>query len=342
MSTVHDAISAVIGGRALTDAQAEKVFAVIMDGGVPEVLVGGFLVALKIKGAEAAELTGAVRAMLSRARPLNLRDGEVLDTCGTGGDGASTFNISTGAALIAAAAGVPVAKHGNRAISGTVGAADLLEAMGVKIDLDPAGLKRCLDSAGCCFIFAQAYHPAFRGLAQLRRDLGIRTIFNLIGALGSPARPHYHLFGVADPALIGPMARTLAALGTRRAMVVHGHGGVDEISLSGPTRVAEVREGYAIREYEVMPEQFGVARAPQDSLVARDLDEAVRMMRAALAAGKGPMQDVLALNAGAAIYLYGAADSLGEGVALAYEVIAAGRGLETIEKMKLASQGVQS
>jgi anthranilate phosphoribosyltransferase len=338
MSLAHEALVAVLEGRALTDDQAERVFGEIMDSGVPDAVVGGFLVALKIKGAEAAEMTGAVRAMLARARKLNLRDGEVLDTCGTGGDGTSTFNISTGAGLIAAAAGVPVAKHGNRAISGTVGAADLLEAMGVRIDLDPEGLARCLDAAGCCFIFAQAYHPALRALAPLRRELRVRTIFNLIGALGSPARPHYHLFGVADPRLIVPMARTLVALGTRRAMVVHGHGGLDEISMSGPTYVAEVREDHSISEYQITPEQFGIARSGGQELVVSDLNGAVHTLGSALAGGRGATQDVLALNAGAAIYLYGAAKSIDEGIARAYEVIASSGALEVVEKMRIAGQ----
>ena len=186
MSGLHEALQALIDGRSLTDAEAELAIGEIMDGGASDAVVGAFLVALKIKGAEADELAGAVRAMLARARPLNLRDGEVLDTCGTGGDGASTFNISTGAALIAAAAGVPVAKHGNRAISGTVGTADVLEALGVKIDCDPDGLKRCLDAAGCCHIFAQVYHPAFKKIAPLRRELRIRTIFNLMGVARQP------------------------------------------------------------------------------------------------------------------------------------------------------------
>ena len=231
MSELHDALQALIDGRSLTDAEAELAIGEIMDGGAHDAVVGAFLVALKIKGAEADELAGAVRAMLERARPLNLRAGDVLDTCGTGGDGASTFNISTGAALIAAAAGVPVAKHGNRAISGTVGTADVLEAMGVKIDCDPDGLKRCLEAAGCCHIFAPAYHPAFKQLAPLRRALGIRTIFNLMGAIGNPARPHFHLLGVAEDNLIRPMAHALKALGTRRAMVVHGGDGIDEIAI---------------------------------------------------------------------------------------------------------------
>ena len=338
MSGLHDALQALIDGRSLTDAEAELAIGEIMDGGAHDAVVGAFLVALKIKGAEADELAGAVRAMLERARPLNLRDGEVLDTCGTGGDGASTFNISTGAALIAAAAGVPVAKHGNRAISGTVGTADVLEAMGVKIDCDPEGLKRCLDAAGCCHIFAQAYHPAFKKIAPLRRELRIRTIFNLMGAIGNPARPHFHLLGVAEENLIRPMAHALKALGTRRAMVVHGGDGIDEIAISGPTRVAELRDG-EMTEYEITPESLGVARGDHRALVIRNLDDAVRVLRGALDGGAGPAQDVLALNGGAAIYVGGKAASLKEGVDAAREIIASSRALEVLDKLRRASNG---
>jgi anthranilate phosphoribosyltransferase len=280
-----------------------------------------------------------VRAMLKRARPLNLREREVLDTCGTGGDGASTFNISTGAALIAAAAGVPVAKHGNRAISGTVGTADVLEAIGVKIDCDPDGLKRCLDAAGCCHIFAQAYHPAFKKIAPLRRELRIRTIFNLMGSLGNPARPRLHLLGAADENLIRPMANALKALGTRRAMVVHGGDGIDEIAISGPTRIAELRDG-DLTEYEVSPQTFGISRGDHRALVVRNLDDAVRVLRGALDGGSGPAQDVLALNGGAAIYVGGKAASLKEGVDAAREIIASSRALEVLDKMRRASNGM--
>ena len=338
MSALHDALQALIDGRSLSDAESESAIGEIMDGGAPEAVVGAFLVALKIKGAEADELAGAVRAMLERARPLNLRDGEVLDTCGTGGDGASTFNISTGAALIAAAAGVPVAKHGNRAISGTVGTADVLEAMGVKIDCGPDGLKRCLDAAGCCHIFAQAYHPAFRKIAPLRRELRIRTIFNLMGAIGSPARPHFHLLGVAEENLIQPMARALKALGTRRAMVVHGGDGIDEIAINGPTRVAELRNG-ELTEYVITPESFGVSRGDHRALVIKNLDDAVRVLRGALDGGAGAAQDVLALNGGAAIYLGGRAASLKDGVEAAREIIASSRALQVLDKLRRASNG---
>ncbi len=340
MSELHDALNALIDGRSLTDAEAELAIGEIMDGGAHEAVVGAFLVALKIKGAEADELAGAVRAMLARALPLNLRNGGVLDTCGTGGDGASTFNISTGAALIAAAAGVPVAKHGNRAISGTVGTADVLEAMGVKIDCDPEGLRRCLDAAGCCHIFAQAYHPAFKKLAPLRRELRIRTIFNLIGAVGSPARPRFHLLGVAEDNLIKPMAHALKALGTRRAMVVHGGDGIDEIAISGPTRVAELRDG-VLTEYEITPESLGVSRGDHRSLVINNLDDAVRVLRGALDGGAGRAQDVLALNGGAAIYVGGKAASLREGVDVARKVIASSGALDVLDKMRRASNGIR-
>jgi len=338
MSELHNALNALINGRSLSDAEAEGAIGEIMDGGAPDAVVGAFLVALKIKGAEADELAGAVRAMRQRARLLNLRDGDVLDTCGTGGDGASTFNISTGAALIAAAAGVPVAKHGNRAISGTVGTADVLEAMGVKIDCDPEGLQRCLDEAGCCHIFAQAYHPAFKKIAPLRRELRIRTIFNLMGAIGSPARPRFHLLGVAEENLIQPMARALKALGTRRAMVVHGGDGIDEIALSGPTRVAELHDG-ELTEYEITPESLGVRRGDHRALTIANLPDAVRVLHGALDGGAGPAQDVLALNGGAAIYVGGKAASLREGVEAAREIIASRRALEVLDKLRRASIG---
>jgi anthranilate phosphoribosyltransferase len=340
MSGLHDALQALIDGRSLTDAEAELAIGEIMDGGAPDAVVGAFLVALKIKGAEADELAGAVRAMLARACPLNLLDGEVLDTCGTGGDGSSTFNISTGAALIAAAAGVPVAKHGNRAISGTVGTADVLEAMGVKIDCDPDGLKRCLDAAGCCHIFAQAYHPAFKKIAPLRRELRIRTIFNLMGSLGNPARPRFHLLGVAEENLIRPMAHALKALGTRRAMVVHGGDGIDEISISGATMVAELRDG-KMSEYEIAPESLGVSRGDHRALVVSNLDDAVRVLCGALDGGAGPAQDVLALNGGAAIYVGSKVASLKEGVDAAQEIIAKSRALEVLDKMRRASNGIR-
>jgi anthranilate phosphoribosyltransferase len=340
MSALRDAFAAVLAGRSLDAAEAERAFGEILDGGdgAPEPLVAGFLVALKLKGESAGELTGGVRAMRARARALDLDGAGLLDTAGTGGDGAGTFNISTGAALVAAAAGVRVAKHGNRAVTGRCGAADVLERMGIAIDLDPAGLARCLAAANICFIFAPAYHPVLARLGPLRRALGIRTAFNLVAPLANPARPRRQLLGVGDRKMFRPITEALAALGVDHAMVVHGADGLDEISTGAATRIAEIKAREGISEYEIAPEDFGIRRERLEALGASDPAAATAMLRAALAGGEGAAQDVLALNAGAAIYVGGKAASLKSGVALAREIIAAGRALETIEKMRKAGR----
>ncbi len=339
MSALRDAFQHVLAGRSLGADDAERAMAEILDDSPPEALIAGFLIALKLKGESAGELAGAARAMRKRSRPLDLDGAGLLDTAGTGGDGAGTFNISTGAALIAAAAGVRVAKHGNRAITGRVGAADLLERMGVRIELDPAGLARCLGAAGICFVFAPAYHPVLARLAPLRRALGVRTLFNLAAPLANPAGPRRQLLGVADGKMLRPMAEALAALGVEHALVVHGADGLDEISVSASTRIAEVRAGGGIREYDVAPEDFALRRHPPGKLAACDAAGAVETLRRALAGGEGAAQDVLALNGGAAIYVGGRAGSLKEGIAIAREVIASGRALQTIEKLRRASLG---
>jgi anthranilate phosphoribosyltransferase len=335
---LREAFGEVLKGRSLDAAEAESVIGEVLDDVVPDSLVAGFLVALKMKGEVAAELTGGARAMRKRARPLKLNDGNVLDTAGTGGDGAGTYNISTAAAMVAAAAGVLVAKHGNRAVSGRVGAADVLERFGVKIELDAAGLKRCLDQAGCCFVFAPAYHPALARLAVLRRTLGIRTIFNLIAPLSNPARPLRQLLGVSETRLLRPMAEALLALGVVHAMVVHGNDGLDEISLSTSSRVIEVKDG-ELREYEIAPEDFGLAPASAADFLTADAKEATDMLERTLAGNAGAAGDVLELNAGAAIYVGGGADTLANGVIRAQEILVSGRALETIEKLRRASLG---
>jgi anthranilate phosphoribosyltransferase len=333
---LRGAFDEVLKGRSLDAADAESVVGEILDEVVADALVVGFLVALTVKGEVAAELTGGARAMRKRARPLNLNDGNVLDTAGTGGDGAGTFNISTTAAIVAAAAGVPVAKHGNRAISSRVGAADVLERFGVKLELDATGLRRCLDQAGCCFVFAPALHPALARLAVLRRTLGIRTLFNLIAPLSNPAHPRRQLLGVSESRLLRPMAESLAALGVVHAMVVHGNDGLDEISLSSTTCVVEVRGG-ELHEYVIAPQDFGLTPASAATFLTADATDAMEMMRHSLAGNPGPAQDVLALNAGAAIYVGGRAPTLAEGVSLARKTIASGSGLDTIERMRRAS-----
>jgi anthranilate phosphoribosyltransferase len=339
VTVLREAFDAVLAGKSLAADQAERAVGEMLDGEAPEALVAGFLIALRIKGETADELAGGARAMRRRARAVNLGGKDVLDTAGTGGDGAATFNISTGAALVAAAAGVAVAKHGNRAVSGRVGAADVLEAMGVRIDLDPEGLKRCLARAGICFIFAPAYHPALARWAGMRRALGVRTLLNLIAPLSNPAFPRRQLLGVGEPKLLGPMAEALGALGVEHAMVVHGEDGVDEISLGAATTIAEVRAGREIRKYRVAPDDFGIRRAARTELFAPDLERAGAMLREALAGGEGPAQDVLALNGGAAIYVGNGADSLAAGVAAARKIIASGAALRTIETMRRVSRG---
>jgi anthranilate phosphoribosyltransferase len=333
---LREAFNEVLRGRSLDAAEAEVVVREILADLVPDVLVAGFLIALKCKGEAAAELAGGARAMRKRARPLTLNDGNLLDTAGTGGDGAGTFNISTGAAIVAATAGVAVAKHGNRAISGRVGAADVLEQLGIKLEQDPAGLQRCLDAANCCFIFAPAYHPVLARLAVLRRTLGVRTVFNLMAPLANPAQPKRQLLGVADPKLLRPMAEALAALGAEHALVVHGNDGLDEISLGAPTRIVEVRVGKT-SEYEITPEEFGIKAAAPTMFLTAEVKEAAEMLRDALAGDAGPAQDVIALNGGAAIYVGGGAATMAEGVALARKILASGQALETIEKMRVAS-----
>lgn len=336
MSALGGAFAALLAGRSLSAEQTLAALGEAFDGQVPDALLAGFLVAMRLRGESAAELAGGARAMLERARPAQLEGFDLLDTAGTGGDGAETFNVSTGAALVAASAGVPVAKHGNRAASGRVGAADLMESLGVRIDLDPAGLRRCLSAAGICFVFAPAYHPAMARFAGLRQALGVRTLFNLLGPLSNPARPRRQLLGVAEPTLVRPMAEAIAALGVRHAMVVHGEDGLDELSAGAPTRVAEVREG-RIEEGQIAPQDFGVRDFSPAAVRVEGAEQAAAMLRGALAGQPGPAQDLLALNSAAAIYLGGRARSMEQGMTIAREILAGGAALATVERLRRAS-----
>ncbi len=345
MITLRDAFERVLKSRSLDVAESEAVFSEILDNVVPDVLVAAFLIALRMKGETAAELAGGTRAMRKRARALNLLDNygstprpiKLLDTAGTGGDNAGTFNISTGAAVIAATAGIPTAKHGNRAISGRVGAADVLESFGVRLELEPAGLQRCLDQVRICFVFAPAYHPVLSRLAALRRNLGTRTIFNLMAPMANPARPSYQLLGVAESRLMRPIAEALAMLAIEHALVVHGNDGLDEISIASPTSVIEVRDG-KLEEYTISPEMFGLSAASATALLIADRRESMELLRRTLSGDSGPARDVLALNAGAAIYAGNGAATLAEGVKQADAILRSGRALETIEKLRVASQ----
>lgn len=321
-SVVSRALQEIVEGRNLSAAEAEAVLLEVMEGNTSAPLLAGLLVAWRMKGETSEELVGAARALRARAQTIQPRR-NVVDTCGTGGDGRHTFNISTAAALIAASAGAAVAKHGNRAVSGRVGGADVLEALGVRIDLEPEKVARCLDATGFGFLFAPRFHPAMRHVAPVRRELGLRTIFNLLGPLANPAGARRQLTGVFAAHWLEPMARALGALGAECAWVVHSEDGLDEISLAAPTRVCAYEAGI-VRSWTLHPEELGFALYPAEAFVCRDLDDAVARMRSVLRGEPGPCTEVAVLNAAAALHVAGRVPSLTDGVDLARDTVAHG------------------
>ena len=310
------------------------------------VQTGAFLAALRCKGLQGTELAAMAQVLQDAAvspdlpLPPSLR-GEVLDTCGTGGDGAGTFNISTAVAVTAAACGVPVAKHGNRSASGKVGSADVLEALGVNLKAPPAASLKALEQVGLCFLFAPGWHPALAGLAPLRRSLGVRTVFNLLGPLVNPLKPSYQVLGVADAALLNPMAAALARLGVRRAVVVHGHGGLDEADLTGPGAavhmVAKDSGPPEIVEEVVDPVRLGLDPAPLTALAGGDLAHNADLLRHVLQGqGSRAQQQVVALNTGLALLAAERCASLEDGIAQALRVLASGKPWQTLQALSQA------
>ncbi len=304
------------------------VLAEIMGGGASEVQIAAFLIALRIKGETVEELAGLARTMRAFAASVPARHGDLLDTAGTGG-GRRTFNVSTTAALIAAGAGCTVAKHGNRSATGLSGSADLLEALGARIDLDPASVARCIDDVGFGFMFAPAHHPATRFVVSVRRQLAVRTTFNFLGPLTNPAGATRQLIGVYDPGHLPKLAGALALLGTRHALLVCGEDGVDELSISAATQVIEVRGG-SLTEYRVTPEEVGLARHSPDLVPGGDPAFNAEVTREILAGDPGAARDLTVLNAGAAIYVGGGAQTLQDGVALAQRAIDTGAAAATL------------
>src|SRR5437660_1083728 len=300
-----------------------EVFGEVMDGGATDVQKSALLIALRMKGETADEITGAASAMRERVTPLTVDRDRIIDTCGTGGDGRGTFNVSTIAALVAAGAGASVAKHGNRAVSSSCGSADVLAALGVNIDLDAARMSDVLRRTGISFLFAPKLHPAMGAVAGVRRELGVRTMFNVLGPLTNPAFARRQLLGVYADHLVELLGSVLLALGTGHGLVVHRRDGLDEISISAPTYVCEVRDG-ALRSYELTPEEIGIERRPLDAIAGGDARENARIAREILAGGNGARTEIVAANAGAALYVSGAADTIREGVAMAREAIATG------------------
>ena len=313
----------VSAGENLAQDQMAAAVEVIVQGAWSEGEIGVFLTALAAKGETDAELAGAAAALRRHMTPIRSKRTGLLDTCGTGGDRSRTFNISTAAALVVAAAGVPVAKHGNRRITSSSGSADVLAALGVNVEATVAQVEACLDEVGIGFCFAPLHHPGVKRVAAVRRKLGVPTIFNLLGPLCNPASAPYQLLGVSKPQHRLLLARALALLGTTRALVVWGEDGLDEVTLSAATRVTQVQNGRLV-EHRWTPEEFGIARAPRDELVVEGPQESAAMIRSVLAGEPGPARDIVVLNAAAALYLAAVAADLRQAAGLAAAAIDSG------------------
>ena len=330
-----EAIAKLVRCESLTEDEAATAFETIIRGDATPSQIAGFLVALRMKGETPDEITGFARTARAMATPIAI-DGALLDTCGTGGDGLATFNISTLAAIVAAASGAKVAKHGNRAASSMCGSADVLEQLGVKIDLGPDGVARCIDEAGIGFLFAPVFHPSFRFAGVPRRELGLRTVFNVLGPLCNPAGAKYQALGVADGSMAGKMADVLLRLGVERAIVFHAGDGMDELSVSAPSFVIEI-DG-ARKEYELDPAELGLKAAPVDSMRGGGPEENARIALEVLQGAKGPRRDVVLLNSAAALRAAGLATTWKEGLGMAAEAIDSGRAGEVLQRWVKISQ----
>jgi len=326
------AIRRIAEGQHLGRDEMHEVFGEVMDGRASDVQKTALLIALRMKGETADEITGAALAMRERVTPLTVDREQIIDTCGTGGDGRGTFNVSTIAALVAAGAGASVAKHGNRAVSSSCGSADVLSELGVNIDLDAAQMSDVLRRTGISVLFAPKLHPAMGAVAAIRRELGVRTIFNVLGPLTNPAFARRQVLGVYSLHLVDVVARVLLALGADHAMVVHSHDGLDEISISAATCVCEVRDGELV-SYELRPEEIGIERHDIEGIAGGDARENANIAREILGGGSGPRAEIVAANAGAALYVSGAAPTIREGVTMARESIASGSAMAKLQEL---------
>lgn len=331
------ALETLLAGQDLAPEAMRGIMRSIMTGGATPAQIGAFLIALRAKGESVEEVAAAAEVLREMALGLNIEGEHVIDTCGTGGDGAHTFNISTTAAFVVAAAGGRVAKHGGRSVSSACGSADVLEAAGVNLDLTPEQVKACVEQIGVGFLFAQRHHGAMKYAAGPRKELGVRTMFNLLGPLSNPARAPNQLLGVFARRWVEPMARVLQKLGSRHVLVVNAEDGLDEISIAAPTFVAELKDG-GVSTYTITPEQFGIPCASLASLGANTAQESLRMVLAVLAGQPGPASDIVALNAGAAIYAAGLAGSLGAGVEKARGILNNGVGKVKLNQLIGLSQ----
>ena len=327
-----DAIRQVARGEHLSHDAMGEVMRIIMSGDATPAQIGAVLTALHIKGETVEELTGAATVMREFAAQVNVKAEQVVDSVGTGGDGASLFNVSTASALVACAAGAVMAKHGNRAATGKSGSADVLEAAGVNITLSPEQVAQTIDAVGIGFMFAPTHHGATRHAVGPRREIGVRTLFNLLGPLTNPAGARWQLVGVFDRAWVHPLAEAFGNLGSVHTLVVCSEDGLDEISIASDTHVSELRDG-SIRDYVITPEQFGIARQSLDSLVVADAEDSFQMIRSALNGEPGPASDMVALNAGATIYSADLADSMEAGVERAKAILISKAGAVKLDEL---------
>jgi anthranilate phosphoribosyltransferase len=333
---IREAIAKIVGGETLTRDEASQVMEEIMTGEATPAQFGALVTALRLRGETVDEVAGFAAVMRRKALRVPI-DGPLVDTCGTGGDASGTFNISTAAALVAAGAGARVAKHGNRAMTSQCGSADVLEGLGVKLDLTPEQVARCIDEVGIGFMYAPAFHPAMRFAGPPRREIGIRTVFNILGPLTNPAGARHQLIGVGHRELVPKLAEVLRQLGATHVLVVHGLDGIDEISISAPTLVQEFRDGQ-MRQYEIRPEDFGFQAAPRAAIAGGDVAHNVKVIRHLFDGGNGPARSVVLLNAAAAIAAAGLAPTLADALPLAERSLDSGAAGATIDRLARLTQ----
>jgi len=331
--TMQGALAAIMNGKDLTRDEARAVMGIIMSGEATGAQIGAVITALRMKGETKDEITGFAESMREHSNRVIAKQEGLLDTCGTGGSGIHKFNISTASAMIASAAGVRVAKHGNRAMSGKAGSADVLEALGVNITLSAEQAANCLESIGICFMFAQLYHPSMKHATGPRREIGIRTIFNMLGPLTNPAGADRQLLGLYDRSRTTTVAEVLGELGLKRAMVVSSHDGLDEISISAPTQISELQDGI-VRTYDITPEEIGLSMRPLSEVIGGDASVNAQIIRRIFNGEEhGAYREIVLANAGACIYVGGAAASLRDGVEIASAVIDTGKAAEKLSKL---------
>jgi len=328
---IRESIDTVVSGQSLSMEDASLVMREIMEGEATPAQLGAFLTALALKGETTQEIAGMAKVMREMALQVKV-DGELIDTVGTGGDGKNTFNISTATAFVAAGAGLKVAKHGNRAASGSCGSADVLEALGVQIELSPEAVAQCVNEVGVGFMFAPAFHPAMRYAGPVRQEIGIRTVFNILGPLTNPAGAQTQLLGVAFPELGGIMAEVLGFLGSHHAMIVHGHGGLDEISLSGDTSVWEVRGG-EVEEWTLHVEDTGLPETPIEAIRGGTKEENAATMRRVFQGEQGPIRDMVLINSAGVLMVGDKAESIRKGVEMSAGIIDSGAALAKLDQM---------